>query len=94
MMDLAESISDRTKGIFAGQWYDAVRDQSLEKTGELKAFEFFRDDGWNFYDVEVPDELDQPSRLIDQLIWLKEAGFREADCFWMRAGHAVFGGYK
>ena len=92
VMDLAEPMSDRVKSIFAAQWYQAVRAQSLEKTGELKAFDFFRDDGWNFYDVEVPDEFDQPSRLVDQLVWLKEAGFKEADCFWMRAGHAVFGG--
>jgi hypothetical protein len=25
---------------------------------------------------------------------LKEAGFAIVDCFWLQAGHAIFGGYK
>ena len=29
-----------------------------------------------------------------QLRWLEEAGFSSVDCFWMRAGHAVYGGYR
>ncbi len=36
---------------------------------------------------------DQPSRLSDQLRWLTDAGFTGAGCFWMRAGHAIFGGF-
>jgi hypothetical protein len=34
-----------------------------------------------------------PDRVFEQLRWLEEAGFRAMDCFWMRAGHAVYGGY-
>ena len=26
--------------------------------------------------------------------WLEEAGFRQVDAFWIRAGHVVFGGWK
>jgi hypothetical protein len=40
-----------------------------------------------------PDPLDRPSGLFEQLRWLAEAGFTGVDCFWMSAGHAVYGGY-
>jgi hypothetical protein len=35
-----------------------------------------------------------PSPLSEQLVWLREAGFASVDCFWLRAGHAVYGGYR
>ena len=35
-----------------------------------------------------------PQTLLHHLIWLKHAGFGGVDCFWMAAGHAVFGGFK
>lgn len=38
--------------------------------------------------------MDQPSRLIDQLLRLRGAGFAEVDCFWLEAGHAIYGGFK
>ena len=31
---------------------------------------------------------------IDQLDWLREAGLSTVDCFWMQAGHAIYGGYR
>src|SRR5437763_1842589 len=57
------------------------------------AFARFEAGGWNFY-RGTPDACDQPSRLDDQLRWLGEAGLAPVDCFWMRAGHAVFGGWR
>lgn len=36
---------------------------------------------------------DHASALLHHLIWLKHAGFASVDCFWMFAGHAVFGGF-
>jgi hypothetical protein len=27
-------------------------------------------------------------------MWLSSAGFRAVDCYWLRAGFAIFGGYK
>ena len=32
--------------------------------------------------------------LFHQLVWLRHAGFKVVDCWWVFAGHAVFGGYK
>jgi SAM-dependent methyltransferase len=34
------------------------------------------------------------SALFHQLVWLRHAGFVAVDCFWLRDGVAVFGGFK
>lgn len=39
-------------------------------------------------------DLAVPSRLLDQLKWLEEAGFQQVDVYWMQAGHAIYGGEK
>lgn len=76
----------------AREWDAAVRQRALEIDGDERAFEFFERAGWNFF--RHPDPLDQPSPLLAQLHWLKQAGFQNVDVYWMRAGHAIFGGYK
>ncbi|HET7343158.1 MAG TPA: class I SAM-dependent methyltransferase [Methylomirabilota bacterium] len=93
LADIVEPASAAARETFARQWDDAARLQSLALTGGLRAFARFQRDGWNFYRV-TPDPCDQPSRLDEQLSWLREAGFATVDCFWMQAGHAVFGGFK
>jgi SAM-dependent methyltransferase len=92
LADIVEPTGPAAREAFARQWDDAARRQSLALTGGLQAFERFERDGWNFY-RGTPDAHDQPSRLDEQLRWLREAGFATVDCFWMRAGHAVFGGW-
>jgi tRNA (cmo5U34)-methyltransferase len=92
LADVVEPASPAAREAFALQWDDAARAQSLALTGGLAAFERFTRDGWNFY-RGTPDPYDQPSRLDEQLRWLREAGFATVDCFWMRAGHAIFGGW-
>ena len=73
-------------------WDTIVREQSMLMTGTNKIFEEFMTDGWNCY--SHPDEMDRPASLFHQLQWITEIGFTDVDCFWQRAGHAVFGGYK
>lgn len=92
LADIVAPATPRVAELFAKQWDASARTQSLQETGSLEAYEYFRDDGWNYYD-EDPDPSDQPSRLIDQLHWLRDAGLKDVDVFWMHAGHAVFGGY-
>jgi len=41
-----------------------------------------------------PEATDHRSALFHHLVWLKHAGFAAVDCWWMFAGHAVFGGHK
>ena len=93
LADIVAPMTPRIAELFARQWDGAVRVQSLQETGSLEAYEFFRDDDWNYYDDEAPNPSEQPSRLVDQLDWLREAGLNNVDVFWMHAGHAVFGGY-
>ena len=92
--DLVAPTVPRARALFAAQWDASAREQSLTVTGSLDAYQSFREKEWNFYAEAEPDPMDQPSPLADQLVWLREAGFAQADCFWMRAGHAIFGGYR
>ena len=68
--------------------------RSLELDGALGAFEFFRDDRWNYFSDPSPDPVDQPSSLLDQLKWLEAAGLERVDVHWLRAGQAIFSGRK
>ncbi len=88
--DLVEPAAPRVKALFASQWDRAARRQSRL----LPAGARLAGGDWNYYRLEQSDPVDQPSRLFDQLRWLRSAGFPAADCFWMRAGHAIFGGYR
>ena len=66
--------------------------QSRAFIGNLDAYQQFVDDRWNLYGY--PDPMDMPSTVPEHLEWLEQAGFVGADLFWLRAGHAVYGGYK
>jgi precorrin-6B methylase 2 len=94
--DLVQPGVPRAAAVFARQWDDAVRAQSLALRSDLSGFEQFQDDQWNSYamDPDGADEMDHPSRLFEQLLWLRDAGFARVDCFWMHAGHAIYGGYR
>ncbi|BBC35374.1 hypothetical protein SGFS_066680 [Streptomyces graminofaciens] len=72
-------------------WDESVRRQS-EAAGAPEAYEKFHELQWSHY--HYPDPLDRPSPLGDQLQWLREAGFTQVDAYWMKAGHAIFGGIK
>lgn len=45
-------------------------------------------------DEQVADEMDKPSSVLDQAVWLREVGFQNVDIVWKRGPHAVFGGEK
>ncbi len=92
--DLVLPQSEPGAALAARQWDDAVRERSLLRRGDLSAFERFQISKWNFFSDPSPDPIDQPSPLIRQLNWLEDAGFSEVDVYWMKAGHAIFGGRK
>jgi tRNA (cmo5U34)-methyltransferase len=96
LADLVLPADQRIANFFAQQYDKIVREQSLEQRGDLSGFDEFQEQTWNYFrhDYGKPDLYDQPSRLIEQLRWLEEVRFRHVDCFWMRAGHAIYGGYK
>jgi tRNA (cmo5U34)-methyltransferase len=76
----------------AKAWDAAVRRRALEIDGNLDALAYFEREQWNMYRYPDVDDIDKPSRLLDQLKWLEQAGFTDVDVFWMQAGHALFGG--
>ncbi len=96
LADIIEPANQRVADLFARQYDAIVREQSLAIRGDLSGYERYKELKWNYFlhDYGTPDTFDQPSLLSDQLRWLSEAGFSVVDCYWMRAGHAVYGGYR
>jgi hypothetical protein len=98
LADLIEPPTQRVAHLFARQYDELVREQSLAQRGDLSGYDKFREMQWNYfvdqYGSPIPDPMDHPSLLSDQLSWMAEAGFTVTSCFWMRAGHAIYGGYK
>jgi tRNA (cmo5U34)-methyltransferase len=90
--DLLHPQHDQARRLFEATWDQSARNQSLQKTGDINLYELFMNRKWNYYTHSHP--IDKPSSLFDQLQWLSVAGFNIVDCFWMQAGHAVFGGFK
>lgn len=90
--DLIEAQRPEAKAYFAATWDDITKAQSIAHAGSAELFEKFEQSEWNYY--RYYDPFDKPSPLFNQLLWLKEAGFAVVDCFWLQAGHAIYGGYK
>lgn len=89
--DLVEPQRREAGTLFAATWDHNAQAQA-EAQGQPDLFDKFARINWNIY--RFPDPVDQPSPLFHQLLWLKEAGFATVDCFWLQAGHAIYGGYK
>ena len=94
LADLVEPTNDRARRLFAEQWDAAAQMQSLALSGDFDLYQQFRDAAWNYYEMTEEDPIDHPSPLSDQLAWLRDAGFASSDCFWMLAGHAIYGGFR
>jgi tRNA (cmo5U34)-methyltransferase len=92
--DLVQPATPAGQALAAKAWDEAVRRRALEIAGDLSPYEVFREERWNFYADPAPDPIDQPSPLIDQLRWLAEAGLTGVEVHWLKAGHAVFGGFR
>jgi len=92
--DVVMAAGEQGKSAAAQSWDESVRQRALELDGNLSAFEYFQRERWNLFADPNPDPMDKPSTLVEQLGWLTEAGFAEADAYRMKAGHAIFGGRK
>ena len=44
--------------------------------------------------IPAAEEEDHPSKLVDQLNWIHNIGFKDIDVIWKYYGGAVYGGYK
>ena len=96
LADVIRPATLQVAALFAQQYDDIVRTQSMTIRGDLSGFDQFQELEWNYflYDYNNPNSYDKPSQLSDQLRWLHEIGYKHVDCFWMQAGHAVYGGYR
>ncbi|MGE5334646.1 MAG: SAM-dependent methyltransferase [Nitrososphaerota archaeon] len=94
LADLVAPANDQARRLFAEQWNAAAQAQSQALAGDFSLYQQFHDAEWNYYEMTEEDPIDHPSPLADQLQWLRAAGFSVADCFWMLAGHAIYGGYR
>ncbi len=95
LADIIEPATPHVAQLFAQQYDEIVRQQSLALRGNLSGYEQFQAMKWNYFTYDYGEQTyDQPSLLSDQLRWLSHAGFVHADCYWLRAGHAVYGGYR
>lgn len=92
LADLVQPQSSAARSFWAASWDESVRNQSLERFGDLRAFEAFERLKWNFFADPSPDPIDKPAPLFAQLCWLKQVGFTNVDVHWMHSGHAVFSG--
>jgi tRNA (cmo5U34)-methyltransferase len=93
--DLVMPANEQGRLQMARAWDADVRRQSQEIVGDSSAYDQFIADEWNIYaNPAVEDEIDHPSTLVEQLDWLREAGFSGVDAWWARAGHVLFGGYR
>lgn len=90
--DIVEPQRKEALELFADTWDRAALRQSHEVDGTSELFDLFVASEWNLY--RWPDPVDRPSPLLHQLQMLDRAGFSVVDCFWMDAGHAIYGGYK
>jgi trans-aconitate methyltransferase len=89
--DLIEPTAPSVRAAFADDWDAAARLQA-DALARADLFSRFVDARWNHF--RFPDPMDQPSALFHHLVWLRHAGFAAVECMWLRAGHAVFGGFK
>ena len=91
--DVVQPASSFGGRVAEREWDRAVEERALKLDGNTDAVALFEREKWNLYRYPDPS-FDMPSRLFDQLQWLAVAGFRDVDVYWMRAGHAIFGGAK
>lgn len=91
-VDLMQPRTEHARKHSATAWEQEIGRRSQQIHGDGRAREFFEREQWNIY--EYPDPMDMPSTLPEQLRWMEAAGFEGVDVFWVRAGHALLGGYK
>lgn len=92
--DLIQPAHAQGMTLAADAWDEAVRARALQFDGRLEAFQRFEDQQWNTFRYPDPEDIDQPSGLFEQLRWLEQAGYTAIDVHWMRAGQAIFSGWK
>lgn len=94
---LADVIAPATRAgqaVAAEMWDQEAQRRSHEAGGSDAGFDAFRQAGWNHFHAVAPDPVDMPSRLTDQVDWLRAVGFVDVDLHWMMAGQMLLSAWK
>lgn len=91
-----DSLSDN--GVFFNADVVLGSNEYLQKL-YLKKWKEFMNKNVSLEEIEnkwIPaaEEEDNPAKLIDQLSWLHDIGFKNVDVIWKYYGGAVYGGFK
>ena len=89
--DLIDPMHPASQQLAADAWDRAARSRA-DDLGQPQLYARFVEARWNHF--RFPDAADRPSALLHHLVWLTHAGFAAAECLWLFAGHAVFGGFQ
>jgi tRNA (cmo5U34)-methyltransferase len=93
--DVIEPASPAARRWAATTYDEAVRQRSLDRLGDLSAFDEFERLRWNLFQPgNDDDEMDHPATIARHLEWLGAAGYEGADVIWATAGHAVYVGFR
>lgn len=92
--DLIKPTTNFGRNIAGDQWDDAVRERSIQFSGDLTPYNKFLELNWNYYTDPNPDSIDQPASLFNQLTWLSNIGYLDIDVHWMKGGHVIFSANK
>jgi tRNA (cmo5U34)-methyltransferase len=75
LADIIKPANQQIARLFARQYDEIVRQQSMAIRGDLSGHEEFEKEQWNYFIYGDPAGYDQPSLLHDQLRWLLEVRF-------------------
>ncbi len=92
--DVIQPASAAAVRLAAAEWDRVVREQSLTRFGDLSGYEAFSTSGWNSFEPGNEDPMDMMAPLADHLRWLEAAGYVGVDAAWVKAGHAIFAGWR
>ncbi len=91
--DVVEPQRPEPRAAFAETYDRVAREQARKYGNKEEILRKFREGRWNIFRHGSPVS-EYPAPLFEQLTWLHAAGFQAVDCFWLKAGFAIFGGYK
>ena len=90
LADIVEPPNPFVSALFSEAYDIAAECQSITESGGRDAFEAFVRDEWNIF--RYPEEGEIPSPLLDQLEWLRTAGYTSVAPVWQKEGHAIYKG--
>jgi len=77
--------------VAAQSWDDAVRRFSEGSQDGQEAYQAFESLRWNLFRYPEDNTTDYPLPVAQELQLLSNAGFVDADVYWLYGGHAIMG---